>query len=227
MSHSGPPIRKASIVHSPTGLSELQIRAEAAIEGHDADVATNDGFVLTEEQDLQLQRSISKRREASLSRQNTTSSQEKQGLRKTISNTIQKLRTKKGAAASLPAPTPDVSKDLEAAVPSTTNNSEEEKIDLEKNTVWWDGPNDPENPRNWSSRRKAANIVLISFITLLTPLASSICAPAMPEIMAEFNITDLKLSAFVVSCYVLGFALGPLVIAPLSEVYGRVPIYHI
>jgi multidrug resistance protein len=27
--------------------------------------------------------------------------------------------------------------------------------------------------------------------------------------------------------YVLGYASGPLIIAPLSEMYGRVPIYHI
>jgi MFS family permease len=30
-----------------------------------------------------------------------------------------------------------------------------------------------------------------------------------------------------VSVYVLGFAFGPLIIAPLSEMYGRLPLYHI
>lgn len=35
------------------------------------------------------------------------------------------------------------------------------------------------------------------------------------------------LPTFVVSVFVLGFAFGPLIIAPLSEIYGRTPIYHV
>lgn len=33
-------------------------------------------------------------------------------------------------------------------------------------------------------------------------------------------------ATFVISVFILGFAFGPLVIAPLSEIYGRNPIYH-
>jgi multidrug resistance protein len=44
--------------------------------------------------------------------------------------------------------------------------------------------------------------------------------------MAEFKSTNTELAAFVVSIYVLGFAVGPLFIAPLSEMYGRVILYH-
>lgn len=45
--------------------------------------------------------------------------------------------------------------------------------------------------------------------------------------MAEFQSESLQLAAFVVSVYILGFAAGPLVIAPLSEIYGRVVVYHV
>ena len=45
--------------------------------------------------------------------------------------------------------------------------------------------------------------------------------------MAEFKIDNLQLASFVVSVYILGFAAGPLIIAPLSELYGRVPVYHV
>jgi multidrug resistance protein len=31
----------------------------------------------------------------------------------------------------------------------------------------------------------------------------------------------------VVSIYVLGYAVGPLIVAPISEIHGRVPMYHI
>lgn len=35
------------------------------------------------------------------------------------------------------------------------------------------------------------------------------------------------LATFVISVFVLGFAFGPLVIAPLSETISRVPVYHV
>ena len=60
-----------------------------------------------------------------------------------------------------------------------------------------------------------------------SPLASSMLAPAVPKVMTEFRSTNEELASFVVSVYVLGYAFGPLIIAPLSELYGRVPVYHV
>ncbi|KAG8525233.1 uncharacterized protein KY384_008877 [Bacidia gigantensis] len=94
------------------------------------------------------------------------------------------------------------------------------------NVVDFDGPDDPQNPRNWSAKKKWANITVISSITFLTPLASSMFAPGILEVMTEFHSTNEQLAAFVVSIYVLGYAAGPVVLAPLSELYGRLPLYH-
>lgn len=97
--------------------------------------------------------------------------------------------------------------------------------------VDWNGPNDQANPLNWlgksidtndlkyqlivahirSNWKKTVNIVLISAMTFLTPLASSMFAPGVPEVMREFNSDSPLLATFVVSVYVLGWALGPLV----------------
>ncbi len=52
-------------------------------------------------------------------------------------------------------------------------------------------------------------------------------APAVPEILGDFSVTDDRLGTFCVSVFVLGFAFGPLVIAPLSELYGRTIVYHV
>lgn len=52
-------------------------------------------------------------------------------------------------------------------------------------------------------------------------------APGVPEVMSEFHVTNEELASFVVSIYVLGYAFGPLVIAPLSELYGRMFVYHV
>jgi multidrug resistance protein len=46
-------------------------------------------------------------------------------------------------------------------------------------------------------------------------------APGVSQVSAEFGTTNELLQSLVVSIYVLGLALGPLVLAPLSEVYGR------
>ena len=35
------------------------------------------------------------------------------------------------------------------------------------------------------------------------------------------------MGAFAVSVYILGFAVGPLFLSPLSEVYGRLKLYHL
>jgi len=45
--------------------------------------------------------------------------------------------------------------------------------------------------------------------------------------MEEFKATDPYLSSFVLSIYVLGYAIGPLLISPLTELYGRLPLYQL
>ncbi|RSM06740.1 hypothetical protein BHE90_005238 [Fusarium euwallaceae] len=96
-------------------------------------------------------------------------------------------------------------------------------------TVGWEEPadQDPENPLNWSTGRKWSIIGILSFITFVTPLASAMMAPGVPLIMAEFETTNDEVATFMVSVFVLGFAFGPLLMAPLSELYGRTPVYHV
>ena len=77
------------------------------------------------------------------------------------------------------------------------------------NQVSWDGPEDPENPKNWSFKRKWAATIVISSFTFISPVSSSMVAPALSTIAAEFGITNevesqLVLSIFV-SCQFLGF----------------------
>lgn len=95
------------------------------------------------------------------------------------------------------------------------------------NVVFWEGEDDPENPMNWTNKAKWSSIAMLSIITLITPLASSMFAPGVPQCMADFKSTSETLAAFVVSVYLLGFCFGPLIIAPLSEMYGRLIIYHV
>ncbi|KAK3633963.1 hypothetical protein LTR56_015573 [Elasticomyces elasticus] len=114
--------------------------------------------------------------------------------------------------------------DVEKAQPTTT--AEEQEL-LDPNIVDFDGPDDPENPLNFTPTVKWVNITVLSALTLLTPLASSMFAPGVPEVLEEFGTKSQAMATFVVSVYLLGFAAGPIVIAPLSELYGRVIVYHV
>ena len=51
-------------------------------------------------------------------------------------------------------------------------------------------------------------------------------APATPQLLKEFHSDNHLESTLLVSIWELGEVLGPLIIAPLSEVIGRLPVYH-
>lgn len=52
-------------------------------------------------------------------------------------------------------------------------------------------------------------------------------APGVPDLMEDFGTSNNQVATFVVSIFVLGFAVGPLLMAPMSELYGRTPVYHV
>ena len=58
-------------------------------------------------------------------------------------------------------------------------------------------------------------------------LASSMVVPALPQVSAELHNTSEALSSFVISVYLLGFGIGPPVLSPLSELWGRNVILNI
>ncbi|KAJ5278651.1 hypothetical protein N7478_004023 [Penicillium angulare] len=113
-----------------------------------------------------------------------------------------------------------------SVVPGPTSDKNEESS--ESFEVFWDEPidQDSENPMNWSLARKWTIVAAVSFITFLTPLASSMFAPGVPQVMVDFESSSIILATFVVSVYILGFAFGPLIVAPLSEYSGRLVVYN-
>lgn len=109
-----------------------------------------------------------------------------------------------------------VDKDIENGI-ATSSLSSDDGVDSNKddpNIVGWDGPDDPQNPMNWSHTKKWGTVVLVSAITFLTPLASSMFAPGVPQVMASFHSTNDMLEQFMVSVYVLGFGFGPMSMTP-------------
>ncbi|KAI2470239.1 MFS general substrate transporter [Annulohypoxylon bovei var. microspora] len=98
--------------------------------------------------------------------------------------------------------------------------------DHDPNIVDWDGPDDPSNPLNWSTLKKGLHIAYVSLFVLFANLAATMFAPGAAKLAEEFHITSSTVATFTVSIYVLGFMVGPLFLAPLSELYGRLGIYY-
>ncbi|OAA68404.1 major facilitator superfamily transporter multidrug resistance [Niveomyces insectorum RCEF 264] len=93
--------------------------------------------------------------------------------------------------------------------------------DLDKGVVGWDSQDDPAMPLNFSRRRKWLMIGFLAGMTFMTPFASSILAPAITFMDADFHVESETVGSLTVSIYLLGYAVGPLLLAGMSEQYGR------
>ncbi|KAG7192166.1 uncharacterized protein KQ657_002531 [Scheffersomyces spartinae] len=100
---------------------------------------------------------------------------------------------------------------------------------LDPELISWEGPDDPEYPRNWSRATKIHQTFIVALYTLISPMSSSVLSPAMGAIAKDFGIHGSFLEAFTVSIMVLAWALGPLIIAPISESdsVGRKPVLNV
>ncbi|RDW72927.1 hypothetical protein BP6252_06834 [Coleophoma cylindrospora] len=106
--------------------------------------------------------------------------------------------------------------DEEAFIQGHDHTSQDENSKL----VNWDGPNDPSNPKNLPKLRKWLIVVTTGLMTFCVSFASGIFSTAVFATAEEFNVSN-EVMLLGVSLYVLGFAFGPLVWGPLSEIYGR------
>lgn len=67
----------------------------------------------------------------------------------------------------------------------------------------------------------------VSCFTFITPVASSMIAPALANIATDFHVTDEVESQIMMSIFILAYAIGPLFLGPLSEIYGRVIVLQL
>lgn len=108
---------------------------------------------------------------------------------------------------------------------STPNEKEEDELDSDLEFVTF-FLNDPENPQNWSPILKWFYTFLLSLLVICAAYGSSCLAGGLPTITEQFHVGD-EVAILSVSLMVLGFAVGPLLWAPLSEQIGRRPVYFI
>ncbi|KAJ6510592.1 major facilitator superfamily domain-containing protein [Mycena sanguinolenta] len=115
--------------------------------------------------------------------------------------------------------------DLEAQLTLTEKSDELPKITTAH------GPHtlsadDPQNPRNWSStRRITINLILTVWVCALT-YSSTAYVASIPTLMRRYNMSQ-EVAILGVTLTVFGFAAGPLLFGPASELYGRQAVYRL
>lgn len=153
-----------------------------------------------------------------------------------------------GAAASIPPSTPaaqagqgdserssqrtlggEDSRDVEGGKPQEQEQSlQEDQKKQDPYLVDWYGPDDPENPVNWSQLKKSWVTFNLCYLTFAVYMGSSIVSPALQE-FATFHGVSIVVATLGLTLFVLGYGVGPMVLSPLSEIpaIGRNPPYVI
>lgn len=85
--------------------------------------------------------------------------------------------------------------------------------------------NDSNDPRTWPLWYKGLTMFAVSFSTWVVVLYSTSYTSSMPGMMEEFGEDNEAIATLGVTFYLVGLAAGSLVLAPLSEIYGRRPVY--
>ncbi|WPH01414.1 Hypothetical protein R9X50_00425900 [Acrodontium crateriforme] len=90
----------------------------------------------------------------------------------------------------------------------------------------WDGPDDPENPNNWSMGKKAFHVGAVASLCFVVTAGSSMITPATKDIEDQFHVSRTA-AILSLSLFVLGLGLGPSIAAPMSEIFGRAVVYKV
>ncbi len=86
---------------------------------------------------------------------------------------------------------------------------------------------DPENPKNWPFWYRSWVVAAVSFSTWVVVLYSTSYTASIPGLMVAFGVENQTIVTLGVTTYLLGLAAGSIVVAPMSELYGRRPTYII
>jgi MFS transporter, DHA1 family, multidrug resistance protein len=86
--------------------------------------------------------------------------------------------------------------------------------------VDFEGPLDPLHPMNWPFRTKLALSAICAFLSLGSTFASSVLSAATRRVAVYFDV-GLEVATLSSALYLVGYAVGPSIWGPLSELRGR------
>lgn len=91
--------------------------------------------------------------------------------------------------------------------------------------VTFDSPADALDPKQWSFWYRMWAIFCVSYSTWVIVLYSTSYTAAIPGLEVAFNEPSQTIATLGVTSYLLGLAAGSLIVAPMSELFGRRPVY--
>ncbi|KAH0229847.1 MFS general substrate transporter, partial [Aureobasidium melanogenum] len=113
------------------------------------------------------------------------------------------------------------SKDEESGITAVGDEGAHEK---EFEVTWDGGDDDPMNPRSMAYARKWIIVIIVSASSLCVTCTSALYTSTYGQLEPEFGCSRI-VATLGLSLFVVGLGLGPMVMSPLSEFYGRRPIY--
>ncbi|KAK7206828.1 major facilitator superfamily domain-containing protein [Myxozyma melibiosi] len=85
-------------------------------------------------------------------------------------------------------------------------------------------PGDPGNPKNWSRGYKWYCTMVVALLCFAVAFGSAVVTGDIIGVQEHFNVSQ-EVVILTVTLFVIGFGVGPLAFAPLSELFGRQIVY--
>lgn len=98
--------------------------------------------------------------------------------------------------------------------------------DCDNYLIDWDEEDLPNDPQKWSKLKKFSCTFILTWICFLVTFSSSIGSGTNEKVCEEFGVS-LEVAEMSTSLFLVGFAMGAPILAPLCEEVGRLPIYII
>ena len=127
--------------------------------------------------------------------------------------TLPPVTSKRNSREAMPEETSSNSeRDVEKGDPAAPENNEVDQglkdrrqTKEENNVVGWDGPDDPQNPQNWSRPKKYTTTIFYATMTFCITFASSVFSTATEVTSAKFHVSTevmtLGTGLFVMVCF--------------------------
>lgn len=112
-------------------------------------------------------------------------------------------------------------------MPTSSSKTEQDNARNEKPThkeVVFEGIDDPMNPKNLPRWRKWSIVIILALGSICVTLTSSIYTTTYEQMDREFGNSTI-VATLGLALFVFGLGSAPMLLGPLSEFYGRRPIY--
>lgn len=83
---------------------------------------------------------------------------------------------------------------------------------------------DGDHPHDWPKSRKWLVVCALAMPLFLMPLSSTVTTPAVTAICDEYHSDSTIMGPLALSLFLLMYSLGPVLLGPLSEIFGRIPV---